>query len=190
MPSRAELQRFAVHVARVHGLDVAPFFALIQTESNWNPTAYRYEPAFYRRYILGKAEWEVLPWGKEPRRIAASYGLGQLMYTSAVAAGYPRGKAPEGLYDPITNLELTAKRWRRRLLQARGDLRDAYSRYNSGRPLEQAPANTRLSHVPNFVRNLRAAGVQTEGTGIDARKVATWSAVALLGAAVVARAIR
>lgn len=59
--------------------------ALIQTESNFNTKAYRYE-----EHIKD-----------------ASYGLCQMLYTTAVGLGY-KGK-PEGLYDSEVNIDLGAK---------------------------------------------------------------------------------
>ncbi len=55
-----------------------------------NPQAYRYEPV-YTRYIQNKAAWKSNPYYDSPKRISASYGLMQIMYTTAYSVGF-RGK--------------------------------------------------------------------------------------------------
>lgn len=77
---------------------------MIYSESNSNPRAYRYEPAFYKRYIKGKGKY---PYENAPERVSASYGCYQLMFTTAYDMGY-RGE-PEGLYDPETNIIYACK---------------------------------------------------------------------------------
>lgn len=62
------------------GLDVGDVLAFIAVESAFKPTAYRWEPL----------------------KLDASYGLMQIMYKTAQWLGYPG--APEGLYDPETNI--------------------------------------------------------------------------------------
>ncbi|MCH9730784.1 MAG: lytic transglycosylase domain-containing protein [Actinomycetia bacterium] len=162
--TRSELQRLADTTARRHGLSAAAFRALIDTESSWNPRAYRHEPAFFARYIRGRVEWSRSPWGQNSRRSAASYGLGQLMYTTAVQMGFPRNRPPEELYDPALNLDLTARKWRSVLARAGGNPAEAYSLYNSGLPLDRAPASTRDKHVPRFLALLAARRGEPYGT--------------------------
>ena len=89
-----------------YGVPIPAIIATISTESSSNPKAYRYEPLFYKRYIKDQAEWKDSPYYKYPRRIAASYGLVQIMYTTAYTAGF-RGK-PEDLYDPAANINAGA----------------------------------------------------------------------------------
>lgn len=86
------------------GVPVPVIIATISTESSGNPKAYRYEPAFYTRYIQNKAAWKNNPYYASPKRISASYGLMQIMYTTAYSVGF-QGK-PEDLYDPQQNLEV------------------------------------------------------------------------------------
>lgn len=87
-----------------YGVPVPAIIATISTESSGNPGAYRYEPSFYDRYIKDKDRWKDNPFYKFPKRISASYGLMQIMYTTAYSAGF-RGK-PEDLYDPAANIEI------------------------------------------------------------------------------------
>lgn len=153
--TRTELAALADHYAAAAGVDPRLVRAMITQESSWNPRAHRTEQGYYRRYIQGKPEWESLPWGKTPSRVAASYGLMQLMYPTAVQHGYPRTAPPEGLYDVHTNLRIGAnlagKLWRKY-----GNLRDTIAAYNSGQPYSKAPKFTRDHHVPAVLRNMAA----------------------------------
>jgi soluble lytic murein transglycosylase-like protein len=85
--------------------------AIIETESSWNPNAYRYEAKLND----------------------ASYGLMQILGKTAVGLGF-KGDVYHDLYDPQTNIEVgTAD-----LAQLRNsygdDFRRIYSAYNSGNP--------------------------------------------------------
>ena len=84
--------------------------AVIGTESNFDPQAYR----------------------AEPRINDASYGLMQLLAGTARGLGY--SGSINGLYDPATNINLGTKL----LADLRGrygaDFRRVYSAYNSGSP--------------------------------------------------------
>jgi len=88
-----------------HGVSVPTIIATIATESSGNPKAYRYEPAFYERYLKDKSPWTESPYYSESERISASYGLMQIMYTTAYNAGF-RGQ-PEDLYDPATAIDIS-----------------------------------------------------------------------------------
>lgn len=173
-----QLRALAANKARAAGLDGALLFAVIQTESGWNPRAYRYEPAFYTRYIQGK-DLQTL-WGGSPRRISASYGLGQLMYTTALENGFSRSRPPEDLYDPETNIDLTIRLLTRLLKRYGGNVRDAVAAYNSGRPFAKAPKFTRETHVPKV---MRAMGRTTELVRGAADSLPSWTWIALAGAA-------
>lgn len=72
----------AVNADEGLGLDPADVLAFIAVESSFRPNAYRYEPH------LGDA----------------SYGLMQVLYGTARFVGY--SGAPEGLYDPETNIRM------------------------------------------------------------------------------------
>lgn len=78
-------------------------------ESALDPKAYRFEPGFWDRYLKDNPNWM----DKEPEKVSASYGIMQLMYTTAWELGF-RGE-PEDLYNPVYNIELGAKLMRRHL---------------------------------------------------------------------------
>jgi len=85
--------------------------SIVMVESTFNPRAYRYEPKFFK--TLAKKE----PWwaDKDPSIVSASYGLAQIMFTTAWALGMKPTNwktlnhagfqaLAERLYDPETNI--------------------------------------------------------------------------------------
>lgn len=100
--------------AAEYGLDPNLIFATIMIESGGNARAIR----------------------QEPRLHDASYGLGQLLYSTARGIGY-RG-TPEGLFDPATNIDLIA-RYHRRNLDHYGHLtgEQLTTAYNTGSPYKR-----------------------------------------------------
>lgn len=87
-----------VKVAQSAGLDPDLVEAVASVESSLHTDAFRYEPAFWRRYLRDSPRWGA----EHPRRVSSSYGLMQIMYVVAVERGY-RGQ-PEGLFAPETGL--------------------------------------------------------------------------------------
>jgi len=115
--------------------------AVIETESSWNPNAYRYESKI-----------------KD-----ASYGLMQLLGKTAIGLGF-KGDVYNGLYDPETNIDLGT----RDLAQLRAihgdDFRRVYSAYNSGDPDLWETSAQVAAHVANAVANLAKWGGDQTGT--------------------------
>jgi len=70
---------------------------------DWWPRAYRYEPRYWELFLKDDLRWA----GKDPRAISASYGLCQVLYTTAVSMGFD--KDPVWLYDPATGIEYGAR---------------------------------------------------------------------------------
>jgi soluble lytic murein transglycosylase-like protein len=85
--------------------------AVIETESSWNPNAYRYEAKI-----------------KD-----ASYGLMQVLGKTAVGLGF-EGDVNNDLYDPATNIDLGAHDLAQLRKSYGDDFRRVYSAYNSGKP--------------------------------------------------------
>lgn len=106
--------------------------AVIATESSWNPRAYRAEPAI-----------------KD-----ASYGLMQLLYKTAVGLGYVG--APDGLYDPETNIGLGTKLLGQLRTRWGDDVQAVYSAYNSGSGTSYLNNADVATHVANFLRNFES----------------------------------
>lgn len=101
----------------VTGLPLSMIWSVIMQESSGDPMARRIEHGFYDRYIRGKPEFAGHKWGQTPSVIAASFGLMQVMYTTAeeavraklpaaISAGWDY--SPWGLCIPRTNVLIGA----------------------------------------------------------------------------------
>ena len=77
--------------------------AMCFCESSYNDRAFRYEPAFWTNYLKNDPLWK----DKDPAIVSSSYGLMQLMWTTAWGLGF-RG-TQEDLWKPETNVDLGAK---------------------------------------------------------------------------------
>jgi soluble lytic murein transglycosylase-like protein len=110
--------------------------AIIQTESSFNPDAYRAEPK------IGDA----------------SYGLMQLLSATARGLGYVG--APEGLYDPATNIFYGTKLIAQLRSSYGDDFRRVYSAYNSGRPDLYVTSSQVAANVSRALHNLEQFIVQ------------------------------
>jgi len=114
-------------VAARHDLDPNVVEAVVRVESSGFAHAYRYEPAYWRRYLANHATYKTMV----PRRAAASYGLMQVMYPTARALGF-RGE-PEELFLPRTALQFGCLALVDNLAWSRGDLPAALAAYNGGK---------------------------------------------------------
>lgn len=99
-------QTLLVAASKKYGVPVPVLIATISTESSGKPDGKRYEDQFYSRYIKDQERWKNNPYYKFPERISSSYGLVQIMYTTAYDVGF-RG-APEDLLDPAKNIDAGA----------------------------------------------------------------------------------
>lgn len=104
--------------------------AVIETESSWNPTAYR----------------------AEPKINDASYGLMQLLYRTARGLGYVG--TTDGLYDPEININLGTKLLGELRRKYGDDFRRVYSAYNSGNPDLWETSTQVATNVARAVSNL------------------------------------
>lgn len=112
--------------AEAHGLDPNLVEAVVMAESSGHTDAFRYEPAFYRRYLSGKPEYD----GQIPRRISSSYGLMQVMFTTAKEHGFK--DVPEVLFQPEAGLWYGCAHLAKMLKWSKGDVRQALAAYNGG----------------------------------------------------------
>jgi hypothetical protein len=104
--------------------------AVAMTESSMLERSYRYEPGFWSAYLKDNPEWK----DQDPAVVSASYGLMQLMWTTAWGLGF-RG-TQEDLWNPVYNIELGAKLIAARLTDTfiwHSPLDIAMARYNGGR---------------------------------------------------------
>lgn len=113
--------------ARAVAVPAVVIDAIVDHESAYLAAAYRYEPGFWDRYLADREEWR----GALPERVAASYGLMQVMYTTARDHGYR--DEPEGLFRPAVNLEVGCRVFAGLLAWAAGDVARALAAYNGGR---------------------------------------------------------
>jgi hypothetical protein len=109
------------------GVDPLLLEAVSFQESSWRADAFRFEPAFYERYLKGKPQFK----GQVPRRISSSYGLFQVMYSTALEHGF--SDEPEVLFVPFTNILMGARILKSLLSWAGGDVAQALAAYNGGK---------------------------------------------------------
>jgi soluble lytic murein transglycosylase-like protein len=102
--------------------------AVIQTESSWNPTAFR---------------------STSPRD--TSYGLMQLTIPTATALGYSGD--PEGLFAPDTNIQLGTLLLSQLRTSYGDDVSAIYSAYNSGSPTKYLSSSQVATNVAHFIAN-------------------------------------
>lgn len=132
------------HSAALHNVPELWIRAVIQTESSFNPRAYRAEPQIHD----------------------ASYGLMQLLYGTARNLGY--SGTPEGLYDPAINIELGTQLLSELRNRYGDDIQAVYSAYNSGsatRYLNNADVASHVAHLMTNLETLIKAEPLIAGTG-------------------------
>lgn len=103
-----ELEQIVARGALSHGIDPIMGGCVVQQESSWNTRAYREEPAIND----------------------ASYGLCQILYGTAKGMGY--GGEPEGLYDPVVNVDYGFRYLESSLAAHEGHIMWALAGYNAG----------------------------------------------------------
>ncbi len=111
--------------------------ALILTENEpCDPMARRAEMGFYKRYILDRPAWIGAEWYGWPEVIAASYGLTQIMFTTAQEVARKHNVAwsgnPWDLFGPWLNIRLGGMKLRDCIHQ-HGE-RAGVAAYNAGTP--------------------------------------------------------
>jgi soluble lytic murein transglycosylase-like protein len=134
----------------VPGLSVAIIEAMVRTESSGKPDAYRFEPAYWERYC---AKHKVFKHG-DPKAIAASYGLMQVMYPTAYSLGF-RGD-PAELFDPQQSLLYGVRLMADNLRWSEGNLDAALAAYNGGRKGNSGPPYRNGIYVAKVRKHLAA----------------------------------
>jgi len=117
-----------VRVARAYGLDPELLTAQILVESSGDATAFRYEPAFFRRYVHGNPDAKAAKFGP---LAACSFGLLQILLETACEIGFVG--QPWDLFTPAIGLEWGAKYFAALLAWAGGDVTRALAAYNGGK---------------------------------------------------------
>lgn len=120
---RAEI----VVAASRYGLDPHLVEAIVRVESGGLTHAYRFEPEFFRRYLSDDPAYD----GANPRRWAASYGLMQVMASTA-REELDFTDAPESLFVPTIGLDAGCHFFSKLLARVSGDVERAIAAYNGG----------------------------------------------------------
>jgi hypothetical protein len=132
-----ELVALARSTAQSHHLFEHIICGICEQESSWVPWAYRYEPAFYSRYVE-----PLFNDGKititEAHGRAISWGLGQTMGQSVREIGYADWLPM--LCDPAIGLEWVCRLFERKLQHAQGSIVQALQLWNGGGNLAYAPS--------------------------------------------------
>jgi soluble lytic murein transglycosylase-like protein len=122
--------------SKIYGIDEKLIRAIIQTESSWKIYAFRREPNFWKRYLVNIKNLFKLTlekdeiWLSSPDIVSSSYGLMQLMLTTAMELGF-RYEYPFELFDPETNIKWGCTLLKK-LYNRYGDWKDAIAAYNQG----------------------------------------------------------
>lgn len=124
-----DLYRNIAKAERIQDPWVLKAIAVAESGQDW--MAYRPEPKFFKRYIQGKAGWAGHRYYDQPQIIAASWGLMQVMYTTACELGWEREFCPWDLLKPAANIR-TGARLLAQKLDRYGNLSSAVSAYNAG----------------------------------------------------------
>lgn len=127
--------------------------------------AYGVDPALLKAHAAQESAFDPHAYRAEPRIGDASYGLMQLLYTTA--RRYSNVSIPTaadrqeltGLYEPGLNVPLAARLIADNLAAAGGDVDTAIAAYNEGigRALEDRDARRAWrTYDPNYVANVKA----------------------------------
>ena len=103
LPQNLDLDLIFCTMAKKYRLEKNVLKAMALIESKLDVRAYQYEPEFFEQALKLQDAWK----DKDPKIVSASYGLFQIMFTTAWQLGF-RGQA-EDLYNPVINTELGAK---------------------------------------------------------------------------------
>jgi soluble lytic murein transglycosylase-like protein len=155
-PTRADLIALARAAAESHQLDAALVCAICEQESEWNPWAIRYEPAFYLHYVapqlaagqisITEAEARAFSWGlmQVMGQVAREHNFGVLSSTKLApnpqSSLPPQMHSPNGtvgaplaqLCDPACGIDVGCTVFAAKLLAAHGDATRALQLWNGG----------------------------------------------------------
>lgn len=101
--SSDEINKLFCIYSKKWGVERAILKAVAVVESSMNQMARRHEPVFWEKY---KHKFPELA-DRDPEEVSTSYGLMQIMYTTAYGMGF-RGPGIE-LYNPVINIGYGAR---------------------------------------------------------------------------------
>jgi soluble lytic murein transglycosylase-like protein len=128
--TREEMIALAKATAARHDLPSELVCAVVEQESDWEPSAIRYEPAFYDRYVYPMALKRAIS-ETEARARAFSWGLMQTMGEVGREFGFT-GKFLSALCEPQTGLEIGCKVLAHKLAVNQGNVAQALLAWNGG----------------------------------------------------------
>lgn len=158
MTTRAEIMMHIEEAADFHMHPVNLISAIVQVESAFDPSAIRYEPTFYARYVLGGLFKPIYPCSKETEAHARamSWGLMQVMGQTARERGFS-GTFLSELCDPVVGLYCGCQH----LTYLRSRYEDSYgiegvvAAYNAGSP--------RKNHTGKFINQAYVEKIREAG---------------------------
>jgi soluble lytic murein transglycosylase-like protein len=128
--TQEEMIALAKQTAARHDLPPELVCAVVEQESDWDPNAIRYEPAFYDRYVYPMALKRAIS-ETEARARAFSWGLMQTMGEVAREFGFV-GKFLSELCDPGKGIEMGCKVLAHKLAVNQGNVVNALLAWNGG----------------------------------------------------------
>jgi soluble lytic murein transglycosylase-like protein len=156
--AKVDLDLIFCSAAKKYGIEKNLLKAMAVVESALNERAYRHEPMFWERYLKNNDAWKE----KDPKIVSSSYGLMQLMFTTAWNLGF-RGQA-EDLYNPVINVQLGAKL-----------LAQLIDRISATTNINLWPVDIALARYNGGSRgNPRVDGILRNQMYVDKVKVAYW----------------
>lgn len=152
------LMEIIKEAAEYRSLPPALVTAIVSVESDFNPAAIRYEPAFYARYILGGMFKPIYPCSKETEAHAraTSWGLMQVMGQTARERGFS-GTFLSELCDPASGLYWGCKHldYLRSKYEKTHGMEGVVAAYNAGSP--------RKNHIGQFVNQVYVEKIREAG---------------------------
>lgn len=128
--SQNELIALAYSAAIKYGLEGSLICAIIEQESDWDPWAMRYEPAFFRRYVeplISRSELSAT----EANARATSWGLMQVMGQIAREAEFA-GVFLSLLCKPQEGIDVGCRVFAGKVAAAAGSIEKALQLWNGG----------------------------------------------------------
>ncbi len=126
----SQLLALARHAAETRALEPSLVCAVIEQESEWNPWAMRYEPAFFTKYVAPLYTNNKIT-ATEAYARGFSWGLMQVMGQVARESGFD-AQFLASLCDPEQALAVGCKVLRKKFDAASGDTTRALLAWNGG----------------------------------------------------------
>jgi hypothetical protein len=114
--------------AAKYALSAELLAAQVLVESSGDPYAFRFEPKFFRTYVLGNVHAKAARFGP---LAACSFGPLQIMLETAYELGFTG--FPEELFNPAIGMDWGAKYLATLLAWAQGDYTKAWCAFNGGK---------------------------------------------------------